>query len=182
MIKWTIAAGHAFDRGCLHFDEPGNTVWGAATSGELVTIRLLDRRVQVPGAGYDQPVAAVPNSDGLPVVIVDRSGRVWLARRDQAGQAAARLVATVPNDALAAQRHPDTGLLLVLTSGSFGIDPGPTIVTVDLESGVVTTVASGLLDAQTFVVAETLRTAVVLSAAPRADTRPTVLGFNAGRA
>src|SRR5713101_4787083 len=149
MLQWTIPTGHDFVEGCLHFDEPGNTVWGAATSGELVTIRLFDRRVEVPGAGYNQPVAAVPNSDGLTVVIVDRSGRVWLARRDQPDQAGARLVATVPNDALAAQRHSDTGQLLVLTSGSNGIDPGPVILTVDLESGAVTTVAGGLTDART---------------------------------
>jgi hypothetical protein len=180
MLQWTIPTGHAFVKGCLQFDEPSNTVWGAATSGELVTIRLLDRRAEVRGAGYDQPVAAVPNSDGLTVVIVDRSGQVWLARRDQADQAGARLVATVPSEALAAQRHPDTGLLLVLTSGSYGIDPGPIILTVDLESGAVTTVAGGLTDAQTFVVDERLRTVVVLSAAPGVDPQLTVIGLDDG--
>lgn len=118
MIQQLIPVGHALVPGSLSFDEPGNKVWAATANGAIVTVRLLDGRVKLMGFGYRRPVGVVPCYDGLTVAVVERSGRVWLSRRDHAYRSRAGLVADLPARVLAVRRHPDPGRLLVLTTHS----------------------------------------------------------------
>ena len=148
MLQRTIAVGHNLVPGSLSFDETRNTAWAATTNGGIVSVRLLDRRIELLGSGYRRPVAVIPGHDGLTVCVVERSGRVWRARRDQASRTFAQLVTDLPGRALAARRHPDSARILVLmaTAGDTAMS------SIDLDDGTTTVIASGLTDAVTFTV------------------------------
>lgn len=179
MLQHTIPVGHALAPESLTFEEPGNAAWAATVGGELVTVRLLDGAVSQLGGGYRHPVGVVPMHDGLTVAIVERTGRIWLARRDQAARARAQLVADLPGSALAARRHPDTGKLLVLTTRrERGGDADPTIFAVDSAQGTVTEVASGLRYARTFVADDARRQLVVLTVTPSGARKLSVVGLD----
>ena len=181
MLQRVISTGHDLVPESLAFDEARNTVWAAATNGTLVTVRLLDRRIELAGLGYRRPIGVLPGHDGLTVSVVERTGRIWLARRDQASRGSAQLIADLPGRALTARRHPDPGFVLVLTTlQTVGGEPDPTIFSVDLRDGNATMVASGLTGARTFVVDEPRRELVVL-AVDDADARQlTVIGLADG--
>jgi hypothetical protein len=70
----------------LCFDVPGNALWAATTDGAIIAVRLLDGEVREVGAGYANPVAALPSADGLTVAVVERAGGITLARRDDASR------------------------------------------------------------------------------------------------
>jgi hypothetical protein len=181
MLERVIATGVDLVPDSLHFDVPSNAVWASGSNGSVVTVRLLDQRVEQLGFGYRRPIAAVPGHDGLTVAVVERRGRVWLARRDQASRNRARMVAAVPGRVLAARRHPDPGTLLLLTTGALdGAPPGPTLVSCDLADGSLRTLTSELARARTFVVDEQRREVVVLSRASGVGRTLTSVDLDSG--
>lgn len=111
-------------------------------------VRFLDRRIELLGSGYRRPVAVIPGHDGLTVSIVERSGRVWRARRDQASRTFAQLVTDLPGRPLAARRHSDAARILVLTSTA----SDTAMSSIDMNDGTITDIAGGLTDAVTFTV------------------------------
>src|SRR5690349_14283464 len=123
----------------LHFDEPGNTLWYPTAAGEVHTVRFSDRRTRLRGSGFTQPVAAVPLHDGLGVAVVEASGRVFVAHRDDVSPAASAEVVTVAGPVLAAHRHPDLNRLLVLTPSL--------LVAVDLDTASVDVVSTEVFGA-----------------------------------
>src|SRR5690242_17590046 len=128
MLQRVITVGHNLVAESAAFDETGNMVWAATTNGALVTVRLLDQRIQVIGSGYRRPIGVIPGHDGLTIAVVERNGRTWLARRDQASRSQAQLVVDLPGRVLAARRHLEPQQLLVLTTHQVaGGDPDPTI-------------------------------------------------------
>lgn len=163
MLQRTIPTGQVLALNSLSFESAGNAVWAVTSAGDVVTVRLLDERVDVLGSGYLDPVAVVPLADGLRVAVAEATGALWLTRRDAADRAQARALASVPGGAIAAHRHPDPNLLLVLAAGSLDGDPTPQLVTCSLETGDLTVVSSDLEGARTFVVDPALRQAAVLS-------------------
>jgi hypothetical protein len=178
MLQQVITVGHDLVAESLAFEETGNTVWAATTNGALVTVRLLDQRIALIGSGYRRPIGVIPRHDGLTVAVVERNGRTWLARRDQASRPHAQLVIDLPGRVLAARRHPDPGSLLVLTTLQVqGGDPDPTVFSVDLRDGTANVVASGLTHARTFVVDEGRRELAVLAVTPAGDRQLSVVGL-----
>jgi hypothetical protein len=176
MLQSTVAVGHNLVPGSLSFDETGNTAWAATTNGSIVTVRLLDRRIELLGSGYRRPVAVIPGHDGLTVSVVERSGRVWRARRDQASRAFAQLVTDLPGRALAARRHPDAARILVLTATAGDTE----MSSINLNDGTTTTIASGLTHAVTFTVDTGRRELVVLSIDLDDVRQLTIVGLDDG--
>ena len=181
MLQRTIPVGHALAPESLTFEEPGNAAWAATVEGALVTVRLLDGAVSQLGGGYRHPVGVVPMHDGLTVAIVERTGRIWLARRDQAERGRAQLIADLSGSALAARRHPDAGKLLVLTTRrERGGNADPTIFAVDLAQGAIAEVTHGLTHARTFVADDSRRQLVVLSVTPSGARKLSVVSLDGG--
>jgi hypothetical protein len=181
MLEQVIATGHTLVLGSLIFDPPDNCVWGVSTAGAVVTVRLLDERVSELGAGYHEPIAAIPLHDGLTLAVVERAGHIRWAQRDAASSDLAAPVATVPGSALAARRHPDAGHIAVLASeGLDGAEPGPAVLLCDLADGTLTAIATGLIGARTLVVDEDLRRAVVSSVQPDGTGHASVVDLNDG--
>jgi hypothetical protein len=181
MIQHVIAVGHSLVPESLAFDEPGNKVWAVTTNGAIVTVRLLDQQVRLLGFGYRRPIGLVPGHDGLTIAIAERSGRVWLARRDHASRSRAQLLVDLPGRVLAVRRHPDFGRLMVLTNVAvLAGEPNPTIWIVDSGTGVADMLTDGLAHARTFVVDELKRELVVLSVSPNGDRQLTVVNIDTG--
>lgn len=178
MLIRTISTGKALVPGSLTFDEAGNALWAATPGGAVVTVRLLDERVDELGSGYIDPVAALPLVDGLSLLVVEADGTLLLARRDAADRAQARQLAVVSGGALAARLHPDPGWAVVLSVGSAGGDPE--LVICELDAGALTAVVSGLAGATTLSVDDGLRQATVLSIKPDGSRSLTVVGLDDG--
>src|SRR4051812_37317648 len=157
MLRTTITAGQAVVPGSLSFCAPRNAVWATTAVGDVIAVRLFDRQLTTLGSGYVDPVAVTPIPDGLPMAIVESGGSVFIARRDSADRSHAKLLAEVPNGGLACCNHPDRGLLLVLAAASPDGTAAPLLLSCDLATGELVTVASGLEGA----------TAIVADAAQR---------------
>lgn len=181
MLQRVITVGHDLVAESLAFDESGNMAWAATTNGALVTARLLDQRIELIGSGYRRPVGVIPGHDGLTVAVVERNGRTWLARRDQASRSRAQLVMDLPGRVLAARRHLEPQKLLVLTTRQIADgEPDPTIFSVDLADGTANVVTSGLTDARTFVVEEARRELVILAITPSGERTLSVVNLDNG--
>ena len=181
MLQRVIPVGNDLVPESLSFDGPGNLVWAVTLSGEIVTVRLLDRRVELVGAGYQRPVAVIRNHDGLTLAVVEQDGSTLLAARSGAARNRAAVLADLPGQALAARRHVDVGSVLVLTTHhAEDGPPDPTIFRVHLQDGTSTIVASGLAHARTFVVDEGRRELVVLTVTPNGDRQLLAVGLDDG--
>jgi hypothetical protein len=134
MARWTTGIGEPIDTG-LAFDEATNAVWFVA-DGRLGSLRVLGRRARWHGEGWAGAVAAVPNSDGLTVLVVLASGEVRVAARATADEASSSVFADLGRGAVAAAASPD-GRLVVLT------DDGA-LEALDPRSGAIKTVVAGL--------------------------------------
>lgn len=142
MLRRTIPTGHQVVPGSLAFEPAGNRCWAATAAGDLVTVRLLDAVVGVPGQGYLDPVAVLPQADGLTVAVVEADGTVLTALRTDADRARARLVTQLPDGALAAAAGPEPGSILVLTGTTGG--GAPRLRTCRLDTGAVQDVSADL--------------------------------------
>ncbi|MGW0802726.1 hypothetical protein [Nonomuraea sp. NPDC002799] len=171
MSQWSFSIEHRTQPGAVTFDELGNKLWLATETGDLVTFRLYNRAAQVLGGGYLEPVAVLPQRDGLKVVVVERAGTVLSAARAAAGRRDARVVADLGRTITTAVYLPDAGR--VLAAGD------SVAVTVDLTDGSVTTLTSGLVKPQAVVVDEQRRRAVVLDETPE-GTRLRLLDLDSG--
>ena len=166
MFRRQLPTGHTFIPDSLIFDPAGNAVWGVTATGEVITARLLDGHVDVVGSDYQAPVAAVPVADGLTVAVVESDGSVRVARRDVADRTSSRQAATLPGTALAARRHGDPYLLLLLIDASVDGSAAPQLVTCSLETGALGVVAAGLTGAHALSVDEAAGQATVLATQP----------------
>ncbi|MFI6909609.1 hypothetical protein ACIBKY_50685 [Nonomuraea sp. NPDC050394] len=168
----TVTIDLASDGGSLSFHEPSNTVWFATSAGEVRAVRLMDRREWLCGSGFDDPVEAVPVQDGLAVAVVERDGRVCVARREAADALDAATVADLGEPVVAARLHPDFGVLLVLT--------GDGLYSVDLTGGVVRAVATDLSEGLGLAVDDARREAFVLRAKPDGTQGVSVVALDSG--
>lgn len=166
MLRRQVPTGRVFVADSPIFDPASNAVWGVTPAGEVVTVRLLDGRVDVLGSGYTDPVAAVPIADGLTVAVVEAGGSVRVARRDGADHPSARLLVTLAGRALAASRHADPNLLLVLTEASIDGAPAPQLVTCRLDTGDLAVVAADLAGARALSLDDESGQAMVLGTQP----------------
>ena len=181
MLQRVINVGRVLVAESLAFDEPGNMVWAASTNGALVTVRLLDQRIERVGAGYRRPIGIIPGHDGLTVAVVQRNGRTFLARRDLASRPRAQFVLDLPGRVLAARRHLEPGKVVVLTTHQTEDgEPAPTIFSVDLRDGTSTIVATELAGATTFDVDETRRELVVLAISDSGERSLSFVGLDDG--
>jgi hypothetical protein len=180
MLHSTIHTGYQLVPDSLHFWAARNAVLAVTTDGRLLVIRLFDERVSEVGSGYVDPVAVIVLADGLRLAVAEAGGSVFLARRDAADHAEARLLAEIPGAALGLREHVAPGSLLVLADGSLDGGPSPQLLSCDVESGTLTVVADGLEGARSFVVDDAARTAIVLAVMPD-DTRTlTVIDLDTG--
>jgi hypothetical protein len=163
MLLTTVPTGHPMVPDSLSFESAGNSVWAVTTDGAVVTVRLLDQRVDVAGTGYVDPVAVVPLADGVRVAVVEGDGTVWVAQRSAADRAQAWQLAQVPGGALGAARHPERDRLLILAADAIDSQPGPQLVTCRLPDGQLEVIVADLADAQALVVDDDGRATVLAS-------------------
>ena len=157
MKHHSLPVGYFIGNGCAEFADTENSVWFGTTSGEIVTYRLMDRRITVRGSGYVSPVAVLPAPDGLSVLIAERSGLVFSAARDGASRGEAAVIATLENEIAAARLHPERGSLLIIEAGE-----NARLLRVQLADGSTELIADGFTNPVSFVVDEDTAQAVIL--------------------
>ncbi|HJT58574.1 MAG TPA: hypothetical protein VJ761_18850 [Ktedonobacteraceae bacterium] len=153
----SIPLAHLVSPGCVAFLEPDNALWLGTEAGEIISLRLLDGRVTVLGGGYLQPVAALPLSNGLGVLVVERSGRLLIASRDAVDAANSVIVADLARPLAAACLHPDGQLALVLEAGNTS-----QLLQIDLATGAAQAFAEELADPTALTIAEATRQAIIV--------------------
>ncbi|WP_327107238.1 hypothetical protein [Nonomuraea glycinis] len=171
MSQQSFSIGHRVQRGTAAFDELGNTIWLATETGDVVTFRLYDQAAKVLGGGYQNPVAVLPQRDGLNVAVVESSGTILLAARTAASRQDARVVADLGRTITAAAQMPDAAGVLAVGDGM--------AVTIDLTNGSITTLTSGLTKPSAVVVDEQRRRAVVVDHKPE-GARLQMLNLDSG--
>lgn len=166
MLRTSVPTGHDIVPDSLTFHASANEVWAVTPVGEIVAVRLLDRRVRTVGTGYVDPVAAVPLADSLRLVVVEADGTVLVAHRDLADRASAGMLTSVPGGAVAAASDHSSEAVLIICAGSVDGDPGPQLVSCSASDGSLTVLASGLTGAKAMTVDPEQRRAVVLATVP----------------
>ncbi len=166
MLRTSVPTGHDIVPDSLTFHASANEVWAVTPVGEIVAVRLLDRRVRTVGTGYVDPVAAVPLADSLRLVVVEADGTVLVAHRDLADRASAGMLTSVPGGAVAAASDHSSEAVLIICAGSVDGDPGPQLVSCSASDGSFTVLASGLTGAKAMTVDPEQRRAVVLATVP----------------
>ena len=166
MLRTSISTGHDIVPDSLTFHASANEVWAVTPVGEIVAVRLLDRRVRTVGAGYVDPVGAVPLADSLRLVVAEADGTVLVAHLDLADRVSAGMLTSVPGGAVAAASDHSSEAVLIICAGSVDGDPGPQLVSCSASDGSLTVLASGLTGAKAMTVDPEQRRAVVLATAP----------------
>ena len=174
IVRTSIPFAHSLSWGCVEFNELSNSLWLGTEAGEIISLRLLDRRVTVLGSGYLEPVAVMPAVDGLGVFIAERAGLVMSALRGSAGRAHAAVIADLARPLAGARLSADGASAVVMEAGT-----PARLLRVDLSTGADQVLAEGLTDPVAFVIDAADTRAIVLDR-PAAGARVVAVDLASG--
>ncbi|MFD9005035.1 hypothetical protein ACFV0T_29465 [Streptomyces sp. NPDC059582] len=147
--------------GAVGFAEPDNCLWLGTVTGDIETFSLHDQSTSVLGHGYADIVAVQPLPDGLGLIVVEAAGSVLVVARQAADRVHAVMVTDLGRPVKCAQLIPGTDHVLVVDDES-----SAAAVTIDVSTGTVKTLATGLDSPRAVAIDEPRRRAVILAQPP----------------